>query len=149
METVYAAGMATGNHSAGISCSDGDGPRRAVEAFVLAFDSNLKPVVGQQITIGRRASAAELARASLLVARAEAGDCDLVAKGSSPVGERGYLYTGGGRYLSDKRQDGSLTQSALRARHDSLTFTCVPPGSGQRIGIDRDRDGILDGDEIR
>jgi hypothetical protein len=28
-----------------------------------------------------------------------------------------------------------------------VTFTCVPRGSGQRIGIDRDGDGILDGDE--
>jgi hypothetical protein len=30
----------------------------------------------------------------------------------------------------------------------ALTFTCVPPGSGWRIGIDRDGDGIADGDEI-
>jgi hypothetical protein len=29
----------------------------------------------------------------------------------------------------------------------TLTFTCVPPGSGYRIGIDRDADGIADGDE--
>ena len=28
-----------------------------------------------------------------------------------------------------------------------LTFTAVPPGSGRRIGIDRDLDGVLDGDE--
>jgi hypothetical protein len=28
-----------------------------------------------------------------------------------------------------------------------LTFTAVPSGSGQRIGIDRDLDGVLDGDE--
>ena len=28
-----------------------------------------------------------------------------------------------------------------------LTFTCVPPGSGQRLGLDRDADGVLDADE--
>ncbi len=28
-----------------------------------------------------------------------------------------------------------------------LTFTCVPPGSGIRIGIDRDEDGTYDADE--
>jgi hypothetical protein len=28
-----------------------------------------------------------------------------------------------------------------------VTFTCVPPGSGSRIGIDRDGDGAGDGDE--
>jgi DNA-binding beta-propeller fold protein YncE len=127
----------------------GDGLRRAVESFILAFDSNLKPIVGQQVTISRPASAAALARASLLVARAEAGDCDLVAKGATPTGERGYFYTGGGQFLSDKRKEGSLSESALRARYPSLTLTCTPPGSGYRIGIDRDGDGILDGDEIR
>src|SRR6185436_3752886 len=29
-----------------------------------------------------------------------------------------------------------------------LTYTCVPPGSGVRSGIDRDEDGALDRDEI-
>ena len=28
-----------------------------------------------------------------------------------------------------------------------LTFTCVPPGSGTRMGINRDRDSKLDGDD--
>jgi hypothetical protein len=27
------------------------------------------------------------------------------------------------------------------------TYTCVPVGSGRRIGIDRDVDGVLDADE--
>ena len=31
---------------------------------------------------------------------------------------------------------------------DALTFTCVPLGSGLRVGIDRDGDGWGDGDEI-
>jgi hypothetical protein len=29
-----------------------------------------------------------------------------------------------------------------------VTFTCVPPGSGFRIGIDRNADGYADGDEL-
>ncbi|WP_437719685.1 hypothetical protein WMF45_32415 [Sorangium sp. So ce448] len=28
-----------------------------------------------------------------------------------------------------------------------LTFTCAPPGSGERVALDRDADGSLDGDE--
>src|SRR5262249_19687789 len=28
-----------------------------------------------------------------------------------------------------------------------ITFTCVPPGTGTRLGIDRDEDGLLDADE--
>lgn len=31
--------------------------------------------------------------------------------------------------------------------HGEITYTCVPPGSGLRIGLDRDEDGILDGDD--
>ena len=29
-----------------------------------------------------------------------------------------------------------------------ITYTCVPPGSGERMGIDRDEDGFYDFDEI-
>jgi hypothetical protein len=32
-------------------------------------------------------------------------------------------------------------------RRQELTWTCVPPGSGVRLGIDRDEDGCLDGDD--
>jgi hypothetical protein len=44
-----------------------------------------------------------------------------------------------------------LTDANLRALASTagqeLTYTCVPPGSGTRAGIDRDEDGTLDGDE--
>lgn len=39
-------------------------------------------------------------------------------------------------------------QTLARQNGNSLTFTCVPPGSGQRIGLDRDADGLLNGDEL-
>ena len=29
-----------------------------------------------------------------------------------------------------------------------VTYTCVPPGSGFRLGVDRDGDGYRDGDEF-
>jgi hypothetical protein len=29
-----------------------------------------------------------------------------------------------------------------------LTFTCVPPGAGKRIGIDRNENGTYDADEM-
>jgi hypothetical protein len=31
---------------------------------------------------------------------------------------------------------------------EPLTFTCVPPGDGLRIALDRDLNGDLDGDEL-
>ena len=63
---------------------------------------------------------------------------------------RGALRRGDGRFRTDRTADGAVTLEQLRniaARPgQELTFTCVPPGSGQRIGLDRDRDGLLDGD---
>ena len=91
----------------------GDAVRLAVEAFVLAFDSNLKPIVGQQVTLGRNPAADALSRAALLVARAEAGDCDLVAKGFSPAGPRGYLYSGNGRFRADRAGDATIDKNMM------------------------------------
>ncbi|TAJ51429.1 MAG: hypothetical protein EPO48_13335, partial [Nevskiaceae bacterium] len=51
-----------------------------VEAFLLAFDTGLRPIVGQQLTItaGSLAEPAVQDRLDLLLARAEAGDAELV-----------------------------------------------------------------------
>jgi hypothetical protein len=83
-------------------------------------------------------------------ARATAGDCDLVVKGHVSGDERGYVYDTGA-FRSDRSAEPPRTPDALRAliggATDALTYTCVPPGSGFRIGIDRDADGYADGDE--
>ena len=129
----------------------GDPMRRNMEAFVMAFDSNLAPIVGQQITRTASNGAAVDPRIALLEQRADAGECDLVAKGLVGSEMRGSLYVGFGQYITDRGGDFPLTNSVLRARADTagqeVTFTCVPPGSGARIGIDQDGDGAADGDE--
>jgi hypothetical protein len=130
----------------------GDVERRQLEQFLLAYDTNLKPIVGQQITLFQTSGAALNARVDLLISRADAGDCDLVAKGfMSQTQPRGYFYLGAGTFRSDQAAAGNISATALRAAIDSpqeyLTFTCVPLGSGVRIGIDRDADGVLDGDD--
>jgi len=121
--------------------------RKNMEQFMLAFDSNLKPIVGQQVTLTRDNAGAVAARLALFIARTQAGDCELVAKG----GGRGYLYAGGGRWRTDRSSEALLPDAALRLlarrKDNELTFTCVPPGTGRRIGIDRDNDGRPDGDE--
>src|SRR5207245_8417869 len=43
--------------------------------------------------------------------------------------------------------DADLRRQAATAAQE-LTYTCVPPGSGVRIGIDRDEDGFPDRTEI-
>jgi DNA-binding beta-propeller fold protein YncE len=130
---------------------EGAAAKRNMEQFMLAFDSNLAPIVGQQVTLTAALRAAVSDRIDLLRARADAGECDLVAKGRLGPHEVGFLYLGGGQFASDRRATPPITDSLLRrsviTTGGALTYTCVPPGSGERIGIDRDLDGILDGDE--
>jgi hypothetical protein len=75
-----------------------------------------------------------------------------VAKSGGNHGEKGYLYdVDSGLFIGNRRCDAPLSDVSLRLRAlqdgGELTYTCTPPGSGVRIGIDRDEDGFLDGDE--
>ncbi|WP_455208672.1 YncE family protein [Kaarinaea lacus] len=123
--------------------------RRQTEQFLLAFDSNLFPVVGQQVTLTASNSAVVSDRIDLLVRTADAGQCDLVAKQS---GNRGYLYTPmGHKFNPNSASAKALNDNGLRKLanepNGEITYTCVPPGSGMRIALDRDEDGVLDLDE--
>jgi hypothetical protein len=64
---------------------------------------------------------------------------------------RGYLFING-EYVTDRAGDVPVSSNTVRGRAATLgqevTFTCVPPGSGVRIGIDRDGDSYGDGDEV-
>jgi hypothetical protein len=56
------------------------------------------------------------------------------------------------KFVPDSLIEQPLAESALRgslAGADVLTYTAVPPGSGVRMGIDRDRDGWFDRTEIK
>jgi DNA-binding beta-propeller fold protein YncE len=127
-----------------------DTERHAVEAFVLAFDTGLKPAVGQQVTWSAGAPAVASARIALLQQRADLGDCDLIAKRTIDGTQRGWVYVGGGQFQSDRRMGMVGIDQLLAdgtAAGAETTFTCVPPGSGVRFGVDRDGDGSLDFDE--
>jgi hypothetical protein len=129
----------------------GDPQRRQVEQFVLAFDSDMAPVVGQQITLTDSNAEVVGPRIDLLVARATAGDCDLIVKGNQRGRSRGWLLGADGRFATDFAGEPALADDELRAQAaggEPRTYTCVPPGSGMRIGIDRDDDGAPDGTEL-
>jgi DNA-binding beta-propeller fold protein YncE len=134
----------------GIS-TDGLALRRALSAFVLAFDSNMLPIVGQQITLTAADAATAGPRIDLLEARAQAGECDLVVSGHSGGRSLGFVYANG-VFVQSTTTLASLDDATLRGLVkggcQSLTFTCVPPGSGWRIGVDRDGDGWADADEL-
>lgn len=135
------------------------GPQNAIHVmeFLLSMDSNLAPVVGQQVTIGTETPFAEVReRLLLLLARSDVVDpvpeCDLVVKGVVDGEQRGWLRVGDGEFQSDRVNEPPLGIQELRALSNvpgqDLTMTCVPPGSGTRIALDRDRDGYYDRDEI-
>ncbi|HEX4446839.1 MAG TPA: thrombospondin type 3 repeat-containing protein, partial [Polyangiaceae bacterium] len=136
--------------TSGIS-TQGIALRQSLASFVLAFDSNMFPVVGQQVTLTTDDASDAAARIALFEARATAGDCDLVVRGTIAGRERGFVFSKGA-FVSDRSQAPAVSDRLLRALvgtlTPSLTFTCVPPGSGWRLGIDRDGDGYADGDEI-
>jgi DNA-binding beta-propeller fold protein YncE len=142
----------TGAGNGGLSSGpEGELQRRQLEAFLLAFPTNLAPIVGQQITLTASSSAATYARVQLLRQRADAGECDLVAKTELLGAEAGFVYIGAGLFKSDRRAlpPIGVTALLLLATHAGhpVTYTCTPPGSGVRIGVDRDEDGFWDGDE--
>jgi hypothetical protein len=131
---------------------EGERQRHQLEAFILAFPTNMAPAVGQQVTLTASSSVAVAARVNLLRQRADAGDCDLVAKTTISGGEAGFLYVGSGLFARDRRGQPLIPAAELRSLAGSgspVTYTCVPPGSGERVGVDRDGDGFWDGDELR
>jgi DNA-binding beta-propeller fold protein YncE len=150
---------------------------RQMEQFILAFPTDLAPVVGQQVTIGPGSPGsctnancnsclpAETAcqdvstRINLFQTRAAASfssfvlggtvtECEVIAKTVEAGGTRGYLRQAGGSYLPD---DGgpAIGEAVLRAKAgtaaQNIQYLCAPPGSGERMGIDRDLDAVLDG----
>jgi hypothetical protein len=128
--------------------------RSRVVDFVMAMDSELAPIVGQQVTLTASSGSDVTTRIDLLRARAQVttprAECDLVVKGVVGGEARGYLMQADGSYQSDRATE-TLTHgefTALATGSQRLTFTCVPPGSGTWMGIDHDEDGHYDRDEM-
>jgi hypothetical protein len=121
--------------------------RRDLEAFLLAFDSNLAPIVGQQITLTKRNGGVAGPRIDLLMAGADAHQCDLVAKNRFG----GFLYIGNGKFRSSRHKTPTISDTLLRASallpDGEITYTCTPPGSGVRIGIDRDENDVFNSND--
>src|SRR5581483_8853571 len=115
---------------------------------------NLAPIVGQQVTLRSDNGGAVGTRIDLFIARAAAGECDVVVKGDVGGEQRGWVRNPAGTFESDRSDrtaEPLISDGDLRAKatpgHE-LTYTCVPPGSGRRIGIGRDEDGFPDRTEL-
>ena len=123
--------------------------RRQMESFLLAFPSNMAPIVGQQVTVTRVNQTAASSRIDLLIERAQAGECDLVVSRRS--GRHGYLYAGSGMFFTNEKLSSEISDSVLRRKIAidgvETTYTCTPPGSGLQMafgrgGSDDDQDNV-------
>jgi hypothetical protein len=126
--------------------------RSELEAFMLAFDSNLKPMVGQQVTLSDgRSDSADL---RALLAAAAHGDCDAGVRQAA----LGYFVAApnASNPAQSSLEDGlgrTLTLAALKRSNGPVTLTCYPPqpdhSEARRSALDRDADGVADLREIQ
>ena len=121
--------------------------RRNLHALLMVFDSELAPIVGQQVTLTDQSTPEDEARVDLLIERAatpfivpmygEATECDLVVSGVVDGEARRWLRQSDGAFVSNAAPDTPVSEAELRANAEvpgqPLTFTCTPPGSGPRI----------------
>ena len=134
-----------------------DRTRQGLVDYLMEFDTDLAPLVGQQVTLTATNALAAKARIDLLLRRAAtpfesfvlgagATECDVVVKGLVDGKARGWVRRRDGTFMDDL---GDIhTDAAVRnlaTTEGPLTYTCAPPGAGVRMGIDRDRDAVLDG----
>ncbi len=133
-----------------------------LEAFMMVFESDLAPVVGQQVTFTSANSVVEGPRVDTLKTRAQANftskllgglvkECDLVAKVVETGVQRGFLFDPVTSLFLPDTGGAGISDTTLRNKAlidgNPVTFTCTPPGSGQRMALDRDQDTLLDGVE--
>jgi YVTN family beta-propeller protein len=127
-----------------------DATRRDVVDFMMAIDSDLAPIVGQQVTLTATNAAAAAPRIDLLLQRAQAPfvskelggattECALVARVVEGGVSRGLVYNPATRVFAasdgSQRSDAAVRALATVAGQE-VTYTCTPPGSGPRIAFD-------------
>jgi YVTN family beta-propeller protein len=124
-------------------------------AFLLCFDTGMAPAVGytRTVTATNVNDANVIADWSILegVASKATPDINLVVRGTIDGKLRGLLYQPlSSNYRLDLTNLVTLTHAQLVAKiqnGDTLTLMGVPPGSGTRMGIDRNANGIPDASE--
>ncbi len=135
-----------------------------MEDFMMAFDTDFAPIVGQQVTLTSTNGSEAMVdlMIGMLIARAEAGftsevlggsveECDLIASLRENGKARNHLYDPDTDLFMPDDGGAGLGDGALRDLADTpgqeITYMCVPPGAGTRMALDRDEDALLNGAE--
>ncbi len=138
LKTVGFAANAEGT----VGFAGGDTQRRDVEQFIFAFDSDLAPIVGQQVTLDATNAVVAGPRIDLLIARARSPfvskilglgvtECDLVARGVISGHATTFTLAPDGTFTPDGGGT-AIGDAELRAlasvADQQITYTCLPPG---------------------
>lgn len=125
--------------------------REALEQFMLAMDSNLKPIVGQQVTRDENNENVVSARIQLIFDRMDAGDNEVIATGINNGAAYGATRLSDGNFQLDDINQTPISESSLLQRANTMgqeiTITAVPIGSARRLGVDSDDDLILNSND--
>lgn len=130
--------------------------RDDIITFMDEFDSGLAPSTMYSEYVDSTTIAQSLV-GSFLIGQANAANCDIAARGRIRTGggawrEVGMVFRVASQtFVPDLTSLGSFTwpqiQTLATAGNAELLFLGVPVWSGERIGVDRDRDGVFDGNE--
>ncbi|MFK8030501.1 MAG: thrombospondin type 3 repeat-containing protein [Gammaproteobacteria bacterium] len=133
--------------------------RRDTVDYMMAFDTDLAPVVGQQITLTNQSGTDVTSRIDLLLNSAGTSfvskilggnttEADVVVHGVINNQAVSYARLGDGTFQSSASAEPPISALALRnlvdGDSDRLTYTAFPPGYAQRTANDRDLDGVFD-----
>jgi hypothetical protein len=130
----------------------GDTTRKQnLQAFLMCLDTGIAPAVGHSRTATSNTVASVTNDWVVLEAQALSTNCDLVVQGTVDGQLRGLFFQRATtNYSTDRTGVGPFTRAQLVAKiqvGDTLTILGVPFGSGNRLGIDRNQNGLPDGDE--
>lgn len=133
------------------------GDLESVRQYLLAFPSESAPMLGQTSMLRAGDASVIDARIDLMHARASltlpVPECDLVVRGFDDSGEAlGFLLDRSTQRFTPDRAtaqppDLAGLRAAAAASPSHWTVLCAPWGNGKRLALDRDLDGVLDGDE--
>jgi DNA-binding beta-propeller fold protein YncE len=138
--------------NSGFPQTNPDATRKDVEQYLLAFDSDLAPIVGQQVTLTSANSGVAGPRIDLLIQRAGAPfvskslngavtECDLVVQVVRNGRIMGFLYDPVAQNFIPDDGSAPLSDAAVRAFASTpgqeVTYTAATPGSGARIAFAR------------
>jgi hypothetical protein len=130
--------------NSGFPQTNPDATRQAVEQYLLAFDTDLAPIVGQQVTLTSTNSASAGPRIDLLIQRAGAPftsktlngattECDLVVQVVQNGRIMSYLYDPAAKNFLPNNVPDPVIRALATTPGQEVTYTAATPGSGPRL----------------